>query len=171
MKKVFFVAFLLFIFSSNNVFAESNYVLPYPSFMPGSKFYKLQEIKDNALRYWYFGNFGQFTYNLKQADKYLVEAKTLFEYKQYLLAYDVLQKSNKYFLNAPIYLDAAKKENKNISENFNLLQEASQKHLEILENLKKELPENVTWRPEKSASTELNLSDLINKSIKIRMEI
>jgi len=171
MKKVFLAAFLLFFFLTSKVFADSSYVLPYPSFMPGNKFYRLQEIKDTLLQYWYFGDFGQFTYNLKQADKYLVEAKTLFEYKQYLLAYTALQKSNKHFIKAPYYLEEAKKNHKNISENYKLLQEASRKHLEILNKLKKELPVNVTWSPEKATATELNLNNLINKAIKIRLAI
>ena len=68
------------------MFAESQYVLPYPSAMPGSFLYKLNLVQEEILRYWYFGDFGQFKYNLGLSDKYLVEAKTLFEYKQYLLA-------------------------------------------------------------------------------------
>ena len=76
MKKVFIITLFLFMVSARLVYAESDYVLPYPASMPGSKFYILQEIKNNLMKYWYFGNFGQFTYNLNQADKFIVEAKT-----------------------------------------------------------------------------------------------
>ena len=63
---------------ASRAFAESPYVLPYPSAMPGSIFYKLNLIQDELLRFWYFGDFGQFKYNLAQSDKYLVEAINLF---------------------------------------------------------------------------------------------
>src|ERR1700749_87312 len=77
--------------------ADSPYVLPYPSFMPGTIFYKIDRVIEIFEKYWYFGDFGQFTYNLKESDKYLVQAKTLFEYQQYLLAMVALQQSDAYF--------------------------------------------------------------------------
>ena len=92
-----FILFSLILLYPQQAFAKSDYVLPYPSLMPGSKLYILQEIKNTVLQYWYFGNFGQFTYALKQSDKFLVEAKTLFEYDQYLLADEALKKSDYFF--------------------------------------------------------------------------
>ena len=82
MKKWFYIlicSLLFLILATSFSFAESDYVLPYPSSMPGSKFYQIRLIWDEVKKYWYFGSFGQFEYNLKQSDKYLVEAKTLFE--------------------------------------------------------------------------------------------
>lgn len=150
-------------------FAQSDYVLPYPGVMPGSKLYILQEMKNAALQYWYFGNFGQFTYNLKQSDKYLVEAKTLFEYKQYLLANIALKKSDGYFQKLPYNLEQARKEDKNISEKKKILESAALKHREILEKLGKEVPEHFSWTPEKKVSTELNLHENIERAIRIRL--
>jgi len=63
MKKFFrFAAFFLIFFfiTMSRVYAESNYVLPYPSSMPGSIFYKIDVLKEKILEYWYFGNFGKF---------------------------------------------------------------------------------------------------------------
>lgn len=160
--------FVLFLSSPTIIFAESDYVLPYPSAMPGSIWYKIHLVQERLEQFWYFGSFGQFDYSLKEADKYLVEAKTLFEYKQYLLADVALKKSDTYFGKLSHYLDNAKRENKNISEKEKILKDAALKHLEILNMLKKELPENFMWRPEKTSATSLTLLEDIEAAIKIR---
>ena len=153
------------------IFAASDYVLPYPGVMPGSKVYLLQEFKNTALQYWYFGTLGQFTYNLKQSDKYLVEAKTLFEYKQYLLANIALQKSDEYFQKLSINLDNAAKEGKNISEKEIILGNAAAKHVEVLQELEEDLPESFQWQPEKKEATILNLRQEIDESIRFREKL
>lgn len=168
----FFLFLLIFLFTLSFpkiTFAQSDYVLPYPAVMPGSKLYLLQEMKNTALQYWYFGNLAQFTYNLKQADKYLVEAKTLFEYKQYLLADAALKKSDHYFQKLSYFLENAKRENKNISEKKLILRSASSKHIEVLKKLKDDLPESFNWQPEKDEATELNLKEEIEESIRMRI--
>ncbi len=157
---------VLFLIFTSSAFASSSYVLPYPSSMPGSFMYNPRLLLEKALKFWYFGNFGQFTYNLKQSDKYLVEAKTLFEYNQYLLAYKALQKSDSYFLKTLPNLKDAQKEGKNISQNRKLLSSAAQKHIEILQNIN--LPDEFVWQPEKSASSVLQLKSAIETSISIR---
>lgn len=130
--------------------------------------YKPHVILDAILKYWYFGDFGQFKYNLKESDKYLVEAKTLFEYNQYLLGYASLQKSNDYFQKTFGFLSSAKKEGKNIDENRSILSSAAKKHIDVLSKLKEELPETFNWQPEKRDSSFLDLKSLINNSISIR---
>ena len=169
MKHFIYLIFLaIFLLAPQVVFAQSSYVLPYPSAMPGNKFYKFHEILEFVSKYWYFGNFGQFTYNLNESDKYLVEAKTLFEYKQYLLGTKSLEKSNSYFVNTWPYLIKAKTENKDISKKQAILREDSLKQIEELMKLSKEVPETFTWSPEKSKPTDLFLKKSIDKSIKIR---
>lgn len=150
------------------VFATSNYVLPYPSSMPGSFLYKPRLVLEKILKYWYFGDFGGFNYNLKESDKYLVQSKTLFEYGQYLLGQKALAKSDYYFFKTLPYLLKAKEENKNILQNRELLSQAAKKHIEVLQNLEKQIPEKFTWTPEKSKPSVLNLKDLIEKSIAVR---
>lgn len=165
----FLFLFLTFIaFPAFTSYAESDYVLPYPSFMPGSKFYQLQLFKDAVLKYWYFGNFAQFTYNLKQSDKYLVEAKTLFEYKQYLLGHSALEKSDVYFSETKPYLLRARKEGKNISKNMSFIKDAALKHIEVLKKLELQVPKTFVWRPEKSLPSTLDLKESIRRSILIR---
>ncbi len=170
--KILLISFALFssfvLFSPHPVFAASSYVLPYPSIMPGSKFYKIKVLIDRLAVYWYFGNFGQFTYNLKQSDKYLVEAKTLFEYKQYLFAYKALQKSTVYFKNTYPFLSAAKKEGKNTKEKELIFKNAAKRHLEVLNELLAKTPQEFMWRPEFSESVNLHINQSLHEAIDVR---
>jgi len=166
---VFTALFLIFLIPSS-VYAQSSYVLPYPSFMPGNPLYRVNLVKEKILKYWYFGNFGQFDYNLKQSDKYLIEAKTLFEYRQFLLGYKALKKSDVYFKYLLSNLNAAKREDKNIDIKRKILKEAALKHIEILSDLKKEIPETFLWQPEKSQPTYLYLRKNIEHAISVRIK-
>lgn len=168
LSKLFLACMLLFIFSTSSTFAASSYVLPYPSTMPGGIAYKIHLVEEMVLKYWYFGDFGQFTYNLKQSDKYLVEAKTLFEYNQYLLGYNALEKSDSYFVKTLPNLDMAKTHGKDISEDRAILSQAALKHVEVLSQMETSVPSNFLWQPEKTSATSLNLKDAIKTSIKIR---
>lgn len=165
---VFFVILVVLIIIPSKVFAESTYVLPYPSSMPGGFFYKIDKVQEIFDKYWYFGNFGEFKYNLRYSDKYLVEAKVLFDYKQYLLGYKALLKSDEYFKHVKPALVKASWHNENISEKTDLLKEASIKHVEELTKLKETVPENFNWIPEKSSSTFIPLKKSIDNSIQIR---
>lgn len=172
MRQYFFIIVLIFYFLANVplVFAESPYVLPYPSAMPGSFLYKLNLIQEELLKYWYFGDFGQFKYNLSQSDKYLVESKTLFDYKQYLLAHRALLKSDSYFKKIGPVLTQARKNNKNTADKEKILKEAAQKHIEELMKLKSALPSSFEWKPEKEKPQILKFHEEIEKSIIIRQK-
>lgn len=170
-EKLFFISlivFFIFVLSPQLVLAQSDYVLPYPSYMPGSKFYIVHRIWEEAIKYWYFGDFGQFTYNLNQSDKYLVEAKTLFEYKQYLLGYKALKKSDRFFSMIPFYLQKAKQEGKNTDQKKELLKQAVLKHIEVLTSMQYTVPQHFVWKPEKDSPTDLALRESIQNSISIR---
>ena len=140
MRRLYLILiFVLFFFLfTSTVFAESSYVLPYPSSMPGSSLYKVH---------------------------------ILFEYKQYLLAYKALEKSNNYFLKLPSDLKKAQGSGKNIIEKENIFYEASRKHVEILKSLKIETPESFVWRPEKGSQSNLAIHKLIDISIKLRQSV
>lgn len=168
--RIFLICLVLFA-SPASVHANSDYVLPYPSFMPGSKFYTVHLLWENIMKYWHFGSFSQFKYNLSLSDKYLVEAKTLFEYKQYYLGYSALQKSDKYFTDTLISLNKAKKENKNIVQKNNMLKSAARKHIEVLEDMKKIVPEEFVWQEEKKDPITLSLSQSVDKSVRIRKSV
>lgn len=168
-RKAFLVLFfiLLPLITLDYSFA-SGYVLPYPASMPGNPFYKISLIKDEILKYWYFGSFSQFKYSLKLSDKYLVESKTLFEYGQYLLAIKALHKSDNYFQQTKNFLSKAKTEGKNIEQNRKIQKNAAQKHIEVLEKLSQELPIDFEWKPEKDKPITLHIRKEINSSILVR---
>jgi len=166
---IFFLSvFLFLIFFKTSVFAQSSYVLPYPSGMPGSLSYKIHQVYENISKYWYFGDFGQFEYNLKMADKYLVEVKTLFEYKQYLLGYKALKKSDYYFVNILPSLLRAEKNGKNTRQKEIIFNKASQKHIEVLRNMANSVPATFIWEPERTTPTTLNLKEALSMSILLR---
>ena len=119
------------------------------------------------MQFWYFGDFGQFEYNLKESDKYLVEAKTLFEYNQYLLGYNALEKSNRYFQQTLPHLIAAKNHGKDSTINRALLSSAAEKHEEVLSLIKQETPATFTWSPEKAPASTLRIHALLDMSIEI----
>jgi len=73
---------------------HAEYVLPYPSYMPGNKIYRVSRVVDKIKKYWYFGNIAQIKYHLALADKYLVEAKTLMEYDQLQMPDKDIKKSS-----------------------------------------------------------------------------
>ena len=171
MIKVFILtafSFIIFLAAVNKTFGQSDYVLPYPSSMPGGLPYKLHLFYELVSKYCYFGDFGQFDYNLKMADKYLVEAKTLFEYKQYLLGYSSLQKSDRYFIDILSSLDKARERDKNIAGKRLILREASQKHIEVLQKMEMNTPDTFLWQPEKTMSTELGIKKALLNSILLR---
>lgn len=168
---LFVLVFLFLILFKTPVFAQSNYVLPYPSNMPGGLSYKIHLLYENISKYWYFGDFGKFNYNLKMADKYLVEAKTLFEYKQYLLGYKALAKSDFYFPKSLVSIINAENNNKNISQKKIILKQAALKHIEVLERMKVDSPDTFNWQPEKALPTMLKIREKIERSINIRKNV
>lgn len=170
MKRFLIPLFSLFFFLSlvMPVFAGSSYVLPYPSRMPGSFAYKIHLVYENISKYWYFGDFGQFDYSLKIADKYLVEAKTLFEYKQYLLGFNALRKSDQYFINILPNLVRAEKNGKNTLQKRVILKEVAQKHIETLKKMQIDNPDTFNWQPEKVLPTMLDIKGAIENSINVR---
>lgn len=165
--KIVLLTTFLFLLSFQTSFAQSSYVLPYPSYMPGNLLYKVHLGLEYFEKYWYFGNFGQFAYNLKQSDKYLVEAKTLFEYKQYFLGVRALRKSDSYFNAALHFLQKASSKGINITGKKELFKNAGLKHNEVLLDIKSEVPQNFLWEPEKQSSSRLNIWDDIDNSLKV----
>ncbi|HSD98569.1 MAG TPA: hypothetical protein VLB73_02630 [Patescibacteria group bacterium] len=169
-KELLLLIAIFFFIATQTSFAASPYVLPYPSAMPGGVSYKLHIVWEKIMQYWYFGDFGQYTYNLKESDKYLVEAKTLFEYNQYLLGFAALQKSNTYFAHVQPFLEKAKQDGKNITENQLALQQAAAKHIEVLQKMENETPSDFTWTPEKNPSSTLHIHQLIQQAIEERQK-
>ncbi len=147
---------------------RASYVLPYPSYMPGHKLYRMARFMDEVKRYWYWGNLASYRYYLGQSDKALVEAKTLFEYHQYLLAINALERSNTALQRVPGSLKRATDEGKNIEEYKRELGEAMDEHKRLIAKLKMETPEVFTWTPEKSIPQVLALHQLLSAAEYLR---
>lgn len=161
-----FIVFLAVLFFPRSAIAA--YVLPYPSFMPGNKFYRVSRFTDEVKRYWYWGNLSSYRYYLGQSDKALVEAKTLFEYNQYLLAINALERSNAALQRVPDTLKRAKDEGKNIEKYDREFGEAMEEHKKIIGKLFGELPEEFIWRPEREKPQTLRIHEELNRALLLR---
>lgn len=159
---------LFLTFSNGVASAQSEYVLSYPSFMPGHPLYKSSELIDIVQEWWSFGSFAKIKYHTSLSDKKLIEAKTLFEYKQYLLGYNALQLSNGHFLKTSLFIEQAKKENKDTTERVVVHRMEAIKHIDVLSDLKERLPEEFLWQPEKSSETNLRLRQAVEDAIDLR---
>lgn len=151
--RVFASIFFLFLITFLQMLQESAhaaYVLPYPSVMPGSRFYRVSRILDEIKRYWHWGNLTSYRYEMGQSDKALIEAKTLFEYRQYQLALAALDRSNTALLRVPETLIRADREGKNIQQYIREFAEAMDEHKRILSAIIGEVPGEYTWSPENS---------------------
>ncbi len=169
MKYSWLIGFsILLVFLLFPRYVKAEYLLPYPSFMPGNKLYKFSRVLDVVKEWWYFGTISQFKYHLNLADKYLIEAKTLFEYKQYLLATDALKRSNQQFKLMPDIIHKATKEGKDQRQLTVIGKEAVKVHTETLVKLKNEVPQEFLWTPEKEAPTKLNLYQILDEAISLR---
>lgn len=164
-------ALILVFFSINHEIYADEYVLPYPPFMPGNRFYKISRMLDSIERWWFWGNIASTKYHLKLADKYLVEAKTLFEYKQYQLGTDALKRSDAQIPQIHRSLQLAQQEGKDVQKLKSLADNAMIAHIGILQKLSEELPKSFQWTPEKQASTVINFSQLFRDSIALRKEL
>jgi len=162
---VYFCFFATYYVLRSTVYA---YTLPYPSALPGNKIYTVSRILDQLKYYWYFGSIGQVKYHMLLSDKYLVEAKTLFEYDQYLLAVDALKRSDSHYKNISHYIHRATYEGKEMGAIILSHNEQSIKHNEILQQIISSVPETFVWTPEKEASSELLLKQLLLSSIDVR---
>ena len=170
MKRVIF-CLLLFLCTAATRNAYASYMLPYPSFMPGNKLYRLSRISDTLKLRWSFGSIARAKAYMSVSDKYLVEAKTLFEYQQYLLGADALKRSNSAFEQIPIYIQQGRNERKDMSGIIILLTEEVVVHEKILSQMAKEVPQEFLWTPEKTSATHLSLFQYIEGAIKIRQSI
>jgi len=160
------IIFLFILYLMLPIVARAEYVLPYPSFMPGNKIYKITRLVDKLKNYWYWGDIAQAKYHFMLSDKYLIEAKVLFEYKQYLLGDGALVRSSNEWIQIQPHLSLAKNHKKDISKFLAMYKEAAQVHIDVLGSLI--VPELMLWSPEKGTPTNLYLKEDIAKAIDIR---
>lgn len=150
-----------------SVFA-SDYVLPYPSFMPGNRLYAIHRVWSRAEEFWHFGEIARIKYHRHRSDILLVEAKTLFEYGQYELAARALLESNKHFAQAVLYGREIAEQRKDSGEQNSLLKASGEKHTEIISRLSNELPDQIVWQKENSETQTIDISLLLRQAQIIR---
>lgn len=168
LKSIVFVLLTSLIFSRSS-FVFAAYVLPYPSYMPGNKLYAVSKIADRLESWWYWGAISKTKYHMKLADKYLVESKTLFEYKQYMLAINALRESDEHITQIPAYIALGKSQGKNMTEVELSFSTEKIVHREVLQKLKTELPSTFVWTPEKEVPTTLDIEGLLLRALTLRM--
>lgn len=156
-KTKYSILIILFFLPVSIAFAD--YMLPYPSYMPGNKLYTLSRFFDEVGRIWNFGMIAGTKYALHLSDKYLVEAKTLFEYQQYLLGLDALQRSDEELKALGL---------RNTEQLEHMFREAMVVHISLLSKLRENLPEQFEWRPEKEGAQVLKIYDELSRSIDVR---
>jgi hypothetical protein len=139
--------------------------------MPGHPLYWISRRIDDVSAWWYWGNFAKVKYYLKISDKYLVEAKTLFEYKQYLFGSDALSRSDDAFNKITKYMKIAKSENKDIRPLQTTISDVFSIHKRVLSTIKSEVPKYFVWAPEKTEATQLPLERNIEASTVIREKV
>lgn len=150
---------------------HADYVLPYPSYMPGNKMYKISRIIDVLRKYWNWGGIATAKYHMELTDKYLVEAKTLFEYKQYLLASDALRRSDSQAEQISASLGNAHSEGVDTAQLKSIIMQEMQVHIAVLDTLKQQMPAVFIWRPEKSSETRIEIERILNQSRLFREKI
>ncbi|MCX8008886.1 MAG: DUF5667 domain-containing protein [Patescibacteria group bacterium] len=169
MKSIGYIVICLFIFFIVISRARAEYILPYPGPMPGNPLYMVMQIIDRIQFYWHWGNIAKARYHMEMSDKYLVEAKMLFEYKQYVLAVNALKQSNNYWMKISPHLDQAEKQRKDIQYLRVRHTEQGIAHQRILDRVRQELPDSFTWRPEKGEPLHLDFRSLFEEAKKLRI--
>lgn len=168
MKRIASIGAALVVMASVPARIQAEYVLPYPSAMPGNRLYALSRLVDRLKQPFYFGSIASYKYHLILADKYLVEAKTLFEYKQYLLARDALHRSDAEFAEVPKFLASAKAEGKDTRNFARQLADAAAAHGAVLAALNDNLPALFRWTPEKGSTSDILIAGILEQSIRLR---
>jgi hypothetical protein len=169
MKRALMLVIIFFLALPQPVSAE--YMLPYPSFMPGNRIYIITRLVDAAREHWSWGNIARTKYHLGLSDKYLVESKTLSEYKQYLLMKDALTRSDFQATKILTYVNNAEGEGKDVAGLREIVADAMAVHWHVLERMQNDLPHEFLWQPENEKATDVQIADLLEASQAIRKEI
>lgn len=147
------------------------YVLPYPSFMPGNTLYKVSRLFDEVEKIWSFGTIASLKYSINQADKALVEGKTLFEYSQFKLGTEAIARSDSFVRLLPSFIRKGVGEGKDMTELVNRINDQMVKHQEVLLLMKTQIPSSVSWNEERESPVSLSLSSTVSESITIRSQV
>ena len=118
----------------------SSYELPYPGMLPDNPLYFLKVIRDNLTAFFISKPLAKATFDLLQSDKE-VEASYLLvtrEQGKGELALKTFSQAENYFEDALKQTHSAKKQGYNIIDISKQLQEAQQKHVQMLQSVGKQ---------------------------------
>jgi len=163
-KSVLAIGVILYIVLYPSGVMAADYVLPYPSYMPGSRLYHVSEWWDILGQYWNFGDIAGMKYERAMSDKYLIQAQVLFEYGQYKFAIEALDNSDKHFSKALVHSIELSYKKKDDGTQLSILKDQAQKHIEALDTLAEKTPDTVTWNDERTETENLPISMLFAKS-------
>lgn len=165
---VIILATFLYLLPVAHIHTVTAYTLPYPSYMPGHTLYTPRILWDQVMEWWHFGSISKTKYHLALSDRYLVEAVTLLEYKQYLLAVSALSHSNTHFISSVLYARDVVDEQKDKGLQATILKEAGKEHTRVLTVQAETFVENITWSAEHEDPVTLELPFLLRQSLIIR---
>ncbi|MBI4130684.1 hypothetical protein HY468_05175 [Candidatus Roizmanbacteria bacterium] len=131
-----------------------DYLLPYPGMLADHPLYPLKLLRDRLLDFLIRDPVKRVEFNLLMADKRLAMGIALTEKGNHKLAEETVSKGEKYFVLSLDELQRAKEQNRDIhSSLLDRLAKSGTKHNEVVQNLKKQSPEDI----QKGYDTSLSL--------------
>lgn len=123
--------------------AKIEYVLPYPGILPDHLLYPLKMLRDRIMDFFIREPMKRTEFLILMADKRLGAGKILIEGGKAPLGETTLSKGEKYLEQAVATVEKAKQQGKNVSGLLEKLEKATQKHIEVLQELSAKAPEEV----------------------------
>jgi hypothetical protein len=116
---------------------ESDYLLPYPGMLPDNPLYFLKVIRDNLTSFFISKPLSKANFDLLQSDKDVAASYLLITREQGkgTLALQTFSQSQNYFADALQQTRSAKKQGYSIADVSKKLQEAQQKHVQMLHSI------------------------------------
>ena len=149
-----------------NVTTESarvNYELPYPGMLPDNPFYFLKVLRDRIVKSLITNPFQAAKFSLLTSQKRMYAGKLLVDKKKYDLAFETIEKSNNYLLDA---INAIKKEQKDNPKSSDIrpfwdqVRTVALKHKEVLQDIKprvgKKYEQQIRWQLTRVEDTRKN---------------
>jgi len=115
----------------------SDYQLPYPGMLPDNPLYFLKVIRDNLTSFFISRPLAKANFDLMQSDKDVAASYLLITTEQGKgeLALQTFSQSQNYFSDAVSQMHSAKKQGYSIADISKKLQQAQQKHVQMLQSI------------------------------------
>ena len=154
-----FIVVMIGVFILHTSVYAVEYSLPRSSFLPGQLLYRISRNLDRVRAWFVWTPTAAVRYHLSLADKYLVEAETLFQNKRYPYAMDALERSNLEFERIPGFLTKTEADGANTELLKDRVRTAADAHVTVLISLEPEVPEVDAWTDENGEFTEVRIRE------------